>query len=133
MSWTRPALLALLAVLVALTLSNGAQLSSSAVSDDKTDYKAAGPQGAMKRIFMPETDAFNFFRRRSRRAVKSQDELNAEQRQRLAADERMKEYHENQRSKYENYAEEEGDEQDERSREGGEQYREFHYDGIDQS
>ncbi|XP_076157107.1 putative cartilage matrix-associated protein [Alosa pseudoharengus] len=131
MSWTRPALLALLAVLVALTLSNGA--NSSDVSDDKTDSKAAGPQGAMKRIFMHETDAFNFFRRRSRRAVKSQDELNAEQRQRLAADERMKEYHENQRSKYENYAEEEGDEQDERSREGGEQYREFHYDGIDPS
>lgn len=127
MSWTHPALLALLAVFIALTLSNGA--NSAAVSD-KTDSKAANRQGAMKRIFMPETDAFNFFKRRSRRAVKSQDELNAEQRQRLAADERKREYHETQRSKFENYAEEEGDEQDERSRESTEQWREFHYDGL---
>lgn len=33
----------------------------------------------------------------------------AEQRQRLAADERRREYHEEQRNKYENYAEEEND------------------------
>ncbi|KAL2093547.1 hypothetical protein ACEWY4_010859 [Coilia grayii] len=156
MSWTHPALLALLAVLVALTLSNGA--NSAAVSDDKTDVKANVPQGeyslliilsatpkcffpvfssaycfslgVMKKIFMPESDAFTFFRRRSRRAVKSQDELNAEQRLRLSADERRREYNENQRSKFENYAEEEGDEQDERTRESTEQWREFHYDGL---
>lgn len=36
---------------------------------------AAGP---LKKIFMKEDDALNFFRRRSRRAVKSQDELNGE-------------------------------------------------------
>ncbi|XP_063052621.1 unique cartilage matrix-associated protein [Engraulis encrasicolus] len=128
MSWTHPALLALLAVLVALTLSNGA--NSAAVSDDKTDGKANTPQGALKRIFMPESDASTFFRRRSRRDVKSQDELNAEQRLRLAADERKREYHENQRSKFENYAEEEGDEQEEKGRESTEQWREFHYDGM---
>lgn len=34
--------------------------------------------GALKRIFMPESDASTFFRRRSRRDVKSQDELNGE-------------------------------------------------------
>ncbi|XP_012697934.1 unique cartilage matrix-associated protein [Clupea harengus] len=130
MSWTHPALLALLAILIALTLSNEAD--SASVSDDKPDSKAASPQGAMKKIFMPEADAFNFFRRRTRRGVKSQDELDVEQRQVLAADERKREYHENQRSKFENYAEEEGDEQDERSREGGEQWREFSYDGQDQ-
>ncbi|KAK3558760.1 hypothetical protein QTP86_028773, partial [Hemibagrus guttatus] len=56
---------------------------------------------------MEERDATNFFKRRGRRAVKSQDELNVEQQQRLAADERKREYHEEQRNEFENYAEEE--------------------------
>ncbi|KAM7414869.1 hypothetical protein PAMA_019607 [Pampus argenteus] len=91
---------------------------------------AKDPQGPLKRIFMKEADASNFFRRRSRRGVKSQDEINAEQRQVLAADERKREFHEEKRNQFENYAEEEHDEQDERTRESTEQWREFHYDGM---
>lgn len=34
--------------------------------------------GPLEKIFMKEDAALNFFRRRSRRAVKSQDELNGE-------------------------------------------------------
>ncbi|XP_056307725.1 unique cartilage matrix-associated protein [Danio aesculapii] len=127
MSWTQPALLTCLLVLFAITLFEGAD---GAVSDKKD---AVNPQGALRKIFMPEADAASFFKRRGRRAVKTQDEINAEQRQRLAADERRREYHEEQRNKYENYAEEENDEQDERTREKTEQWREFHYDGLDPS
>ncbi|RXN23831.1 cartilage matrix-associated -like protein [Labeo rohita] len=126
MSWTRPLLLTCL-VLSAITLFHGAD--TAAVSDKK----AADPQGALRKIFMPEADASSFFKRRSRRAVKTQDEINAEQRQRLAADERRREYHEEQRNEFESYAEEEHDEQDERTREKTEQWREFHYDGLDPS
>ncbi|XP_036845577.1 unique cartilage matrix-associated protein [Oncorhynchus mykiss] len=86
--------------------------------------------GPLREIFMPEADAANFFRRRSRRAAKSQDEIDAEQRQVLAADKRKRENHEEQRNEFENYAEEEHDEQDERTRESTEQWREFHYDGL---
>ncbi|KAF3855036.1 hypothetical protein F7725_023091 [Dissostichus mawsoni] len=107
--------------------------------------------GSMKKIFMKEADAATFFRKRSRRASKSQDEINAEQRQILAADERMREFNEEKRTRHENFAEEEDDgrseeaerpahsstnilhifpEQDERSRESTEQWREFHYDGM---
>uniref|UniRef100_UPI003AAFC410 unique cartilage matrix-associated protein-like n=1 Tax=Centroberyx gerrardi TaxID=166262 RepID=UPI003AAFC410 len=52
-----------------------------------------------------------------------------EQRVRLSADERRREYNEEQRDEFENYVEEERDEQDERTREKNEQWREFHYDG----
>ncbi|KAK1789687.1 hypothetical protein P4O66_015592, partial [Electrophorus voltai] len=65
--------------------------------------------GELKGIFMQERDATNFFRRRNRRAVKSQDEINAELRQRLAADERKREYHEERMNQFETYAEEEHD------------------------
>ncbi|XP_034445225.1 unique cartilage matrix-associated protein isoform X2 [Hippoglossus hippoglossus] len=88
------------------------------------------PQGPLKRIFMKEADASNFFRRRSKRGAKSQDEINAEQRLVLAADQRKREFHEEQRNEFENYAEEENDEQDERTRQSTEQWREFHYDGM---
>ncbi|XP_050929203.1 unique cartilage matrix-associated protein isoform X2 [Lates calcarifer] len=91
---------------------------------------AKDPQGPLKRIFMKEADASNFFRRRSRRGVKSQDEINAEQRLVLAADERKREFHEEKRNEFESHAEEEHDEQDERTRESTEQWREFHYDGM---
>ncbi|XP_062318193.1 unique cartilage matrix-associated protein [Osmerus eperlanus] len=128
MSWTA---VLLLTVLLALSLSHEAD--SVAVPDDKDTTKALDPQGPLRRIFMPEEDAANFFRRRRRRAVKSQDEIDAEQRQRLAADERKREYHEEQRNEFEGYAEEEHDEQDERTRESTEQWRQFHYDGMDPS
>lgn len=84
-----------------VTVFHGAD--SAAVSD-KSDAKAANPQGdqkphnvsidlseffhlinvlfftkgALRSIFMPEADASSFFKRRSRRAVKTQDEINGE-------------------------------------------------------
>uniref|UniRef100_A0A8C4IKJ2 Unique cartilage matrix-associated protein n=1 Tax=Dicentrarchus labrax TaxID=13489 RepID=A0A8C4IKJ2_DICLA len=114
MSWTYATLLALLGVLLALS----------------SEIPPASTAGPLKKIFMKEADASNFFRRRSRRGVKSQDEINAEQRQILAADERKREFHEEKRNEFESYAEEEHDEQDERTRESTEQWREFHYDGM---
>ncbi|XP_077424017.1 upper zone of growth plate and cartilage matrix-associated protein isoform X3 [Vanacampus margaritifer] len=56
--------------------------------------------------------------------------LVAEQRQVLAADERRREFHEEKRNEFESYVEEVDDEQNERSRESTEQWREFHYDGM---
>uniref|UniRef100_A0A3Q4GBY3 Unique cartilage matrix-associated protein n=1 Tax=Neolamprologus brichardi TaxID=32507 RepID=A0A3Q4GBY3_NEOBR len=115
MSWTYATLLALLTVLFALSC----------------EYDAGVRFFTKKKlVFMKQADASNFFRRRSRRGVKSQDELDAEQRQILAADERKREFHEEKRNEFESYAEEEHDEQDERSRESTEQWREFHYDGM---
>ncbi|XP_029910182.1 putative cartilage matrix-associated protein [Myripristis murdjan] len=126
MSWTHAALLVLLTVLLALSLSQEAD--AAAVPDGKDSVK--DPRGTLRRIFMQEADASNFFRRRSRRGVKSQDELDAEQRQVRAADERKREFHEEKRNEFESYAEEEHDEQNERTRESTEQWREFHYDGM---
>ncbi|CAI5665230.1 putative cartilage matrix-associated protein [Oreochromis niloticus] len=126
MSWSYATLLALLTVFFALSWSPEA--SSAAVPGSTGSTK--DPQGSLKRVFMKQADASNFFRRRSRRGVKSQDELDAEQRQILAADERKREFHEEKRNEFESYAEEEHDEQDERSRESTEQWREFHYDGM---
>ncbi|XP_057691636.1 unique cartilage matrix-associated protein isoform X2 [Corythoichthys intestinalis] len=57
-------------------------------------------------------------------------EPQAEQRQVLAADERRREFHEEKRNEFESYVEEVDDEQNERSRESTEQWREFHYDGM---
>uniref|UniRef100_A0A667X1P1 Unique cartilage matrix-associated protein n=1 Tax=Myripristis murdjan TaxID=586833 RepID=A0A667X1P1_9TELE len=101
-------------------------LSGAAVRDDA---KAEEPKGAARRIFMPESDASNFFKRRGRRSVRYQEML-AEQRVRQSQDERRREYNEEQRDEYENYTEEARDEQNERMREKNEQVREFHYDGM---
>ncbi|XP_053741516.1 unique cartilage matrix-associated protein [Synchiropus splendidus] len=123
MTWTSGTLLTLFMVLFALSLSQEVD-SVTVPSRDKE------PQGLLRRIFMKESDASNFFKRRSRREVKSQDEINAEQRQVLAADERRREFHQEKRQEFESYAEEEHDEQNERTRESTEQWREFHYDGM---
>ncbi|XP_077373827.1 upper zone of growth plate and cartilage matrix-associated protein [Festucalex cinctus] len=127
MSWTCGTFLALLTVLVALSLCPEADCAAVPSSSQASAKESQGP---LRRIFMKEADASNFFRRRSRRAVKSPDELNAEQRQVLAADERKREFHEEKRNEFENYVEEVDDEQNERSRESTEQWREFHYDGM---
>ncbi|XP_059191477.1 unique cartilage matrix-associated protein isoform X2 [Centropristis striata] len=105
MSWTYASLLALLAVLLALSLSPEADSAAvpSSTGRDKT------PKGPLKKIFMKEEDALNFFRRRNRRGAKSQDEINVEQRLSLAADERKREFHEEKRNEFESYAEEEHD------------------------
>ncbi|XP_049578458.1 unique cartilage matrix-associated protein [Syngnathus scovelli] len=134
MWWTRGNFVALLAALVALSSfrpeadcaaapSGGGRAGGGRAAVDNS-------QGPPRGIFMKGADASDFFRRRSRRAVKSPDELNAEQRQVLAADERRREFHEEKRNEFENYVEEVDDEQNERSRESTEQWREFHYDGM---
>ncbi|XP_037109831.1 unique cartilage matrix-associated protein [Syngnathus acus] len=135
MWWTRgnfvALLAALLAALVALSFCPEADCAA-APGGGRGGGQAAvkDSQGPPRGIFMKGADASDFFRRRSRRAVKSPDELNAEQRQVLAADERRREFHEEKRNKFENYVEEVDDEQNERSRESTEQWREFHYDGM---
>ncbi|XP_012516389.1 PREDICTED: unique cartilage matrix-associated protein [Propithecus coquereli] len=56
--------------------------------------------------------------------------LAAENRQKLRADELRREHFEEQRNESENFVEEQNDEQDERSREAVEQWRQWHYDGL---
>ncbi|XP_048862551.1 unique cartilage matrix-associated protein-like [Brienomyrus brachyistius] len=128
MTRTPAVLLSLLTALFLVAFSDGVQ--GAAVSADQKDVKAAEPQEHNSRVFMSGLDASSFFKRRSRRSIKSQYELNVEQRQRLAADEQRREYREEQRNEYENYVEEVRDEQEERTREKTEQWREFHYDGL---
>uniref|UniRef100_A0A8C0J3B7 Unique cartilage matrix-associated protein n=1 Tax=Chelonoidis abingdonii TaxID=106734 RepID=A0A8C0J3B7_CHEAB len=86
--------------------------------------------GVKKKIFIQGSDASNFFKKRGKRATKSRDELNAETRQMLIADEQRREYFEEQRNKFENFVKEEHKEQQERSREQIEQWRQYHYDGL---
>ncbi|MGH0136901.1 UNVERIFIED_CONTAM: hypothetical protein FKN15_036743 [Acipenser sinensis] len=106
------------------------EAESAAVRTDKSDIKREDGENMKKRIFMQESEATAFLKRRGRRSPKSKDEVNAENRQRLAADERRREYYEEQRNEFENYVEEERDEQQERNREKTEQWREYHYDGL---
>ncbi|XP_063565846.1 unique cartilage matrix-associated protein isoform X2 [Gorilla gorilla gorilla] len=54
----------------------------------------------------------------------------AENRQKLRVDELRREYYEEQRNEFENFVEEQNDEQEERSREAVEQWRQWHYDGL---
>uniref|UniRef100_A0A8B9GRD8 Unique cartilage matrix-associated protein n=1 Tax=Astyanax mexicanus TaxID=7994 RepID=A0A8B9GRD8_ASTMX len=87
------------------------------------------PVGPSKRVFMPASDASNFFKRRGRRSPKSHAEYFAEQRVQLAQAERRREYYEEQSNEYENHVEESRDEQHERTRETMDQWRQYHYDG----
>ncbi|XP_042259675.1 upper zone of growth plate and cartilage matrix associated a [Thunnus maccoyii] len=125
MSWTRVIVLSLLTTLLILTISTA--VKSAAVPDNS---KAADPKGAARQVFMPESEASNFFKRRSRRSVQYYAELQAEQRVRMSNNEHRREHNEEQRHEFENYVEEERDEQNERSRETTEQMREYHYDGL---
>ncbi|XP_029811790.1 unique cartilage matrix-associated protein isoform X2 [Suricata suricatta] len=59
-----------------------------------------------------------------------QDAQEAENKQKLRADELRREYYEEQRNEFENFVEEQNDEQEERSREAIEQWRQWHYDGL---
>lgn len=52
-----------------------ASLSPSVLSADPSAAVSAGP---LRTIFVKESQASNFFRRRSRRGLKSQDEINGE-------------------------------------------------------
>ncbi|XP_028351303.1 unique cartilage matrix-associated protein isoform X1 [Physeter macrocephalus] len=86
--------------------------------------------GVEGKIFMQESDALNFLKKRGRRSLKPREEVNAENRQKLQADELRREHLEEQRNESENFAEEQNDEQEERSREAIEQWREWHSDGL---
>ncbi|KAM3870534.1 putative cartilage matrix-associated protein [Diretmus argenteus] len=119
MSWTHAALLALLTLLLALSLSP--EVNTAAVPD----RSAMDPEGPSKRIFMREADASDFFGRRSRRAEMSPDEIAAEQRQVRAADQRKREFHE---ETFDSDAGEENDEQDDWTGGRAEQWRAVHYE-----
>ncbi|XP_075409290.1 putative cartilage matrix-associated protein [Tenrec ecaudatus] len=87
-------------------------------------------ESAKQKIFTQESDASNFFKKRTRRSPKFRDEVNAEDRQKLRADELRREDIEEQRSEFENFVEEQNDEQEERNREAIKQWRQWHYDGL---
>ncbi|KAI7791944.1 upper zone of growth plate and cartilage matrix associated a [Triplophysa rosa] len=123
MVWNRVVLLALLPIIFILIVLAGVE--SAAVRDGK-DSKA---KGSSKRVFVPASDASNFFKRRSRRSPRPYEEYYAEQRVKMSANERRREYLEEQTNEYENYLEEDRNEQHERNREKTEQWREFEYDG----
>ncbi|XP_036375648.1 unique cartilage matrix-associated protein-like [Megalops cyprinoides] len=128
MTWTRPVLLALLATVLPLTLSDGVE--SAAVQSDDTDTGTTDHQGSGGNIFMSRTDAASYFSRRSKRSPRSVYESYAERVQRRRAEEWRREYYEEQRSERENHMEEERDEQNERTRERTDQWRQYHYDGV---
>ncbi|XP_031214643.1 unique cartilage matrix-associated protein isoform X3 [Mastomys coucha] len=93
MSWRQVILLSSLSALVLLCkLQEGASASVGS-------RQAAGEevQEGTKQIFMQESDASNFLKRRSKRSPMSRDEVN---------------------------------EQEERTREAVEQWRQWHYDGL---
>ncbi|XP_051817391.1 unique cartilage matrix-associated protein [Antechinus flavipes] len=111
-------------LLAILEAGEGAAVGSkqAAGEGDKENLK--------KKIFLQDSDAANFFKKRGKRSIKSWDELNMENRQQLRADEHRREYYEEQRNEFENFVEEQNDEQEERSREQIEQWRQWHYDGL---
>ncbi|CAN9508143.1 unnamed protein product [Ophioblennius macclurei] len=124
MTWTRVLCLFLLSTLLILSFSS--VVESAAVRDDS---KPERPEGVTRQVFMPESDASNFFKRRGRRSTRYY-ELQMEQRVKIAQSEQRREYNEEQRNEHENYVEEERDEINERTRETNEQLREYHYDGL---
>ncbi|KAM8884013.1 upper zone of growth plate and cartilage matrix associated a [Synchiropus picturatus] len=117
-----------LCLVSAILILSFASLGESAVV--RGDSKSDQTQGVAQALFMKGPDASNFFKRRSRRSPKYYAELQAEQQVKRAHSERLREDNEEQLDEYEIFAEEERDEQNERTRERNEQYREFHYDGL---
>ncbi|KAI3366476.1 hypothetical protein L3Q82_000607 [Scortum barcoo] len=65
MSWTRVFVVSLLTTLLILTFSS--VVKSAAVRDDS---KAGDAKGVARKVFMPESDASNFFKRRGRRSTR---------------------------------------------------------------
>uniref|UniRef100_A0A3B1IY43 Unique cartilage matrix-associated protein n=1 Tax=Astyanax mexicanus TaxID=7994 RepID=A0A3B1IY43_ASTMX len=68
MAWVHIVLLTLLPTILILTVLS--EVEGAAVKDEK-DSEASGPS---KRVFMPASDASNFFKRRGRRSPKSHAE-----------------------------------------------------------
>ncbi|NP_001159518.1 unique cartilage matrix-associated protein precursor [Ornithorhynchus anatinus] len=116
--------LSALVILAVLQDVESATVGSRQVAGDENK------ESLKRKIFMQESDASNFFKKRGKRSPKSRDEINVETRQQLKADEHRREYFEEQRNEFENFVEEQQDEQDERNREQIEQWRQWHYDGL---
>ncbi|KAF7661693.1 hypothetical protein LDENG_00255990 [Lucifuga dentata] len=74
MSWMHGTLFALLAVLLVLSCEQNPFFICLLLAQPSPAYIV----GPLRKIFMKEADASNFFRRRSRRGAKSQDEINGE-------------------------------------------------------
>ncbi|XP_019518954.1 PREDICTED: unique cartilage matrix-associated protein [Hipposideros armiger] len=127
MAWRQLLLVACLSAAVLLSLLREGTSASVGI---RQGAGQEAQEGVEQKIFMQESDASNFLKKRSKRSSKSRDEVNAENRQKLWADELRKEYYEEQRNEYENFVEEQNDEQEERSREAIEQWRQWHYDGL---
>ncbi|XP_041059112.1 upper zone of growth plate and cartilage matrix associated a [Carcharodon carcharias] len=127
MNWKQILFLSCLATVFILAILKESE--GAAVKVDK-DIKPGDKERMKRQVFLSEANASNFFKRRTRRSPKSRAETLAENRQRLAADERRKEYHEEQLNEWENFVEEEQDEQYERTRENVESWRQWHYDGL---
>ncbi|XP_052583428.1 unique cartilage matrix-associated protein isoform X3 [Peromyscus californicus insignis] len=127
MSWRQVILLSSLLAMVLLCML---QEGTSASVGSRPAAGEEAPEGVKEKIFMQESDASNFLKRRGKRSPKSQDEVNAENTQKLRDDELRREYYEEQRNELENFAEEQRDEQEERTREAVEQWRQWHYDGL---
>ncbi|KAI4881389.1 hypothetical protein NFI96_011867 [Prochilodus magdalenae] len=100
MAWVHIVLLTLLPTILILTVLS--EVEGAAVKDVKDNE----PKGTTKRVFVPASDASNFFKRRGRRSPTTQAEYYAEQKVQLAASERRREYYEEQSSEYENHVEE---------------------------
>ncbi|XP_025301287.1 unique cartilage matrix-associated protein isoform X1 [Canis lupus baileyi] len=127
MAWRQLLLASGLLAAVLLTMlqeGTGASVGTQQVAEQEAQ------EDAEQKIFMQESDASNFLKKRDKRSPKSRDEANAENRQKLRADELRREYHEEQGNEFENFVEEQNDEQEERSREAIEQWRQWHYDGL---
>ncbi|XP_036042584.1 unique cartilage matrix-associated protein isoform X2 [Onychomys torridus] len=127
MSWRQVILLSSLLAMVLLCML---QEGTSASVGNRPAAGEEASEGVKEKIFMQESDASNFLKRRGKRSPKSQDEVNVENRQKLRDDELRREYYEEQRNEFENFVEEQRDEQEERTREAVEQWRQWHYDGL---
>uniref|UniRef100_A0A667GCD7 Unique cartilage matrix-associated protein n=1 Tax=Lynx canadensis TaxID=61383 RepID=A0A667GCD7_LYNCA len=139
MAWRQLLLACCLSAAVLLTtLQEGAGASVGTQQEAGQDVR----EDVEQKIFMQESDASNFLKRRGKRSPKSQDEVNgflvsnwprtlgrtinfmsdcfshlqngmvgeAENRQKLRANELRREYYEEQRNEFENFVEEQNDE-----------------------
>ncbi|KAM6154004.1 putative cartilage matrix-associated protein [Erethizon dorsatum] len=127
MAWRQVLLLSCLSAVV--LLSTFREGTSASVGSRQAAGEEA-QEGGRQKVFIQESDASNFLKRRSKRSPKLRDEVNVENRQKLRADELRREYYEEQRNEFENFMEEQKDEQEERSREAVEQWRQWHHDGL---
>ncbi|XP_022263474.1 unique cartilage matrix-associated protein isoform X2 [Canis lupus baileyi] len=106
MAWRQLLLASGLLAAVLLTMlqeGTGASVGTQQVAEQEAQ------EDAEQKIFMQESDASNFLKKRDKRSPKSRDEANAENRQKLRADELRREYHEEQGNEFENFVEEQND------------------------